>query len=307
MREYRAVLDNMGGALSRFDIVIEWLLVGLLAFMPLAFGVVHAWSEEIVVALSSAIVVCFLLKLVFHRDRGVIWSWGYVPVGLFILIPILQLIPLPTGLVSVISPNTAALKTELLGDMPDAETLLKSMSLSFYPNATKHDLRLVLAVAAVFVVVLNVFRRPDQVKRLLMAIVIVGGIVAAITLAQNLFGNGKLYWFISSRNSRGYSGPFVNHSNYGQFMNLSIGAALGLFIVKLRETFAGEKVTPTTFFEHLNFRSAKSLWLLVAVMSVGAATVFISLTRGGMVSMLVAAALTVGLIASQRSLKAHSW
>ena len=307
MNEYQATVDKTRIHLNRFDTAIEWLLVALLAFMPLAFGVVHAWSEEVVIALSGAIVVCFLFKFLVHRSQKLIWSWAYVPIGLFLFVAVLQLIPLPVQLVSIISPNTAALKTELLGTLPEADRLLKSMSLSFYPNATKHDLRLVLAVVAVFVVVLNVFRRPDQVKRLLMAIAVIGGIVAAITLAQNLFGNGKIYWFISSRHSKGYSGPFVNHSNYGQFMNLSIGAALGLFIVKLRETFAGEKVTPTAFFEHLDFRSAKSLWLLVAVMSLGATTVFISLTRGGMVSMLIATSLTVGLIASQRSLKAHSW
>ena len=299
--------EAFGVCLSKFDKVIEWLLVGLLAFMPLAFGVVHAWSEEIVIALSGAIVVCFLLKILVHRSQKFIWSWAYVPIGLFLLIAVLQLIPLTSQLVGIISPNTAALRVELLGDLPGAETLLKSMSLSFYPNATKHDLRLILAVVAVFVVVLNVFRRDDQIKRLLMAIAIIGGVIAVITLAQNLFGNGKIYWFISSRHCSGYSGPFVNHSHYGQFMNLSIGAALGLIIVKISETFASEKVTPTTAFEHFGFRSAKLLWLLVAVVSIGAATVFISLTRGGMISMLLAITLTTGLFAWQRSLKVHNW
>ena len=62
MRQYRAVPDNTSLGSSRFDTVVEWLLVGLLAFMPLAFGVVHAWSEEIVIALSGAVVICLLLK-----------------------------------------------------------------------------------------------------------------------------------------------------------------------------------------------------------------------------------------------------
>ena len=70
------------------------------------------------------------------------------------------------------------------------------MTLSFYPNATKHNLRLVLAIAGVFVVVLNVFRRPDQIKRLLVAITAIGGVIAAIALAQNIFGNGKIFWLV---------------------------------------------------------------------------------------------------------------
>lgn len=120
-----------------------------------------------------------------------------MPVGVFLLVATLQLVPLPVGLVSFISPNTAAVKTELLSDLPNADTLLKSMTFSFYPNATKHDLRLALAVAAVFVVVLNVFRRPDQIKRPLMVIALIGGIIALIALAQNLLGNGKIYGFES--------------------------------------------------------------------------------------------------------------
>ncbi|MCX5638641.1 MAG: hypothetical protein NTX52_13270 [Planctomycetota bacterium] len=195
---------------SSFDIMVELLLISLLAFMPLAFGVVHAWSEEIVIALSGAIVLCFLLKLVFHREQSLIWSWAYVPAGIFLLVVGLQLIPLPASLTNILSPNTVEVKTELLDDLPNAETALRSMTLSFYPNATKHDLWLVLAIAGVFVVALNTVRRPDQIKRLLMAIAIIGGIIATITLAQNIFGNGKIYWFISSQHTRGYSGPFVN-------------------------------------------------------------------------------------------------
>ena len=307
MREYGAAIDNIRGASGRFDTVIEWLLVGLLAFMPLAFGVVHAWSEEVVITLSGAIVICFLLKLVFDHHQSIIWSWSYVPVGLFILIGILQLIPLSTGLISIISPNTAVLKTELLGDLSNADDVLKSMTLSFYPNATKQNLRLILAIAGVFVVVLNVFRRPDQIKRLLAAIAVIGGVIAAITLAQNIFGNEKIYWFVLTRYGGANSGPFVNHSNFGQFMNLSIGATLGLLCVKLHEAFAGEKATPAGIVEYLISGSAKLLWLLIAVMGLCAAAVFVSLTRGGVVSMLIAMAFTTLLFASRRSLRNHSW
>lgn len=307
MNEYQATLDKTRIQLSRFDTAIEWLLVALLAFMPLAFGVVHAWSEEVVIILSGSIVVCFVLKLLFHRSQKMVWSWAYVPIGLFLFVAVLQLVPLPAQLVSIISPNTVALRTELLGDLPNADRLLKSMSLSFYSNATKHDLRLVLAVVAVFVVVLNVFRRPDQIKRLLMAITVIGGVIAAITLAQNIFGNGKIYWFVPTRYGMAHSGSFVNHSNYGQFMNLSIGAALGWLCVKLHESFTGKKVTPAGIVEYLSSGFAKSLWLLIAVMSLCTASVFTSLTRGGIVSMLIAMTVTTLLFVSRRSFRSHGW
>jgi len=302
-------LDSMGVPLSRFDTIIEKLLIALLVFMPLASGARAAWSEEVVIALSGVIVICFSLKLVYHRRQGLIWTWAYVPMVVFLLVATLQLIPLPADLLSIISPNTATLKTELLGDLPNVgpgTPELKSMTLSFYPNATKHDLRLVLAVAAVFVVVLNVFRRPDQIKRLLIAIALIGSVIALIALAQNIFGNGKIYWFVPTSRET-YSGPFVNRNHYGQFMNLSIGAALAYLCVKLREDFIRRKATLPIVTDYVSSPLAKPLWLLVVVISLGAATVFVSLTRGGMISMFIAVAFTTLLLTWRRPLKAHGW
>jgi O-antigen ligase len=307
MREDRINLDVIDVPLSRFDKVIEWLLISLLAFMPLAFGAVEAWSEEVVVALAAAISVCFLLKLIFEENTRVIWSWAYIPVALFILIAVFQLIPLPGGAVSVISPGTAAVKKGLLSDLPNSGVLLKSMTLSFYSNATKHDMRLVLAVAVVFFVVVNVYRRADQIKRLLAAIAIIGGSIAVLALAQDLLGNGKIYWIVSTGYGEAFSGTFINHSHYGQFMNLSIGAALGLIMVKVHEAFTGKKVTPPLVFEYLSSPAAKVIWLLLAMIVVGAATVFVSLTRGAMVSMLIAAGFTTLVLSSRQSLKGRNW
>jgi len=220
---------------------------------------------------------------------------------------IFQLIPLPTSLLSVISPDTAAIKKELLSDLPNSNELLQSMSISFYPHATKHDLWLVLAAAGVFFVVINVYRRAEQIKRLLAAVAIIGGSVAILALAQNLFGNGKIYWLVPTGYGQAYSGTFINHSHYGQFMNLSIGAALGLAMVKIHEAFAGKKVTLPVVFEYLACPEAKVVWLIVAVVTVGAATVFVSLTRGGMVGMLIAAGFTTLMLSSRKTLRGSGW
>jgi hypothetical protein len=53
-------LDSMGVRLNRFDTIIEKLLIALLVFMPFALGARAAWSEEVVIALSGAIVICLV-------------------------------------------------------------------------------------------------------------------------------------------------------------------------------------------------------------------------------------------------------
>ncbi len=288
------------------DRVIEVLLISLLAFGPLALGVVHAWSEQVVITLAALIGLVFLLKLSLCRDTALIWSWTFVPVALFALVAVLQLVPLPSSIVEIISPNTASLRRELLGDLPNAGEVLSSMTLSFYPHATHRDLRLVLAVSVVFFVVVNVYRDPVRIKRLLAAIAVIGGGIALLALAQVLAGSGKIYWIVPTYNAA-RSGTFINHSHYGQFMNLSMGAALGLLFVCLHEAFSGRHIMPVHIAQYLSSPAGRIVKVLLAMIVLGAATVFISLTRGGMVSMLIAASFTVMMLAWRHSLKGPGW
>ena len=122
---------------SRFDAVIEVLLIVLLVFSPLALGAVEAWSEMVVICLTGAMVITLALKLTFSRGARLVWSWAYVPIGLFLLLVVLQLIALPAGWIEAISPHTAAEKTRLLGDLPNAPSVLGSMTISFYSLATR--------------------------------------------------------------------------------------------------------------------------------------------------------------------------
>jgi tetratricopeptide (TPR) repeat protein len=300
--------DCFAGNISAFfDKIIEIILVGLLAFMPILFGAVQAWSEEFVIITAGLIAVLFCCKVIVCPYQRTVRTWAYIPVAIFILIAALQLVPLPKSVVSIISPNTAALRTELLGNIPGSESYLKWMPLSLYPAATKHDLRLVLSASVIFVVVINVFRRPEQIKRLLCSIAVIGGLIASITLAQNIFDNGKIYWFISTPNSQGYSGPFVNHSNYGQFMNLSIAAALGVLIVHLHEVFSRSRASIPEVFDYIGSSAARGIWLLIGIISICFATVFLSLTRGGIISMLAATAFTAVVMGRMKTIKRQWW
>lgn len=290
-------IDEVDSPQSRLDTAIHGVLVALLLFLPLALGTVHAWSELVYVAGAGVLGLCFALKLLLQRDAAIVRTWAYAPVLLILLLAVVQLIPLPTGLVRVLSPNTAAMKAELLAEASGGGP--RAMTLSFYAQATKHDLRLLLAAAAVFVVVLNVYRHPDQIRRLLASVAIIGGGIALLALAQNLFGNGRIYWTIPTYGNVAASGPFVCHSHYGQFMNLSLGAALALLFVKLHESFRHGPVSFPEAVERLTSPELRVVWYLAAMVVLGAATIFLSLTRGGMVSLLLAGGFT-GLVAASR-------
>ena len=297
---------NLETAPTRIDLAIECLLVALLAFMPAALGVVAHWSEMVVVCTAAAIALCLAAKTFFHRNtegRRVDWSWSYVPIVLFIALAVAQVVPLPAVVVRAVSPATVELKTRLLADAPDAA--LAKMPLSFYPQGALRELRLVLVAVVLFVAVINTFQRTAQVKRLLMAIAAIGGAYAVLALLQDVTAADKIYWTIPTFGGA-RSGPFINHNHYGQFINLSIGAAVALLLVRLREEFP-RRVRPLQMLDRLRDPELRGIWWLAGVVIVGAATLFLSLSRGGMVAMLAATAFSAIVLALRRGLGGVGW
>ncbi len=292
---------------SRLDTVIEWLMGGLLAFMPLALGAVHAWSEMVVVTVAMLMLACLALKWVLHSDSRPVRTWSYVPVVLLAILASVQLLELPGWLAGALSPNTLGEKTRLLADLPESSHALSRMTLSFYALATVHDLRMLLSVGAVFVVVVNVYRRSEQIQRLLRIIAAIGGALAVLALVQVISGADRIYWTIPTGGDPANSGTFVNHSHWCQFMNLSLGAALGLLVLKVSGSKAAQPTTLARVVEGLSRPDARPIWLLIGMMLMGMASVLLSLSRGGGIALLLAGSFTALLLMRRRAIRGSGW
>jgi O-antigen ligase/tetratricopeptide (TPR) repeat protein len=291
---------------DRMDTAIEWLLIGLLTFMPLTFGAVKAWSELAVFLVVAAMSLCLALKHWIHGGFRAIGTWDYLSILLFLLLVVFQLLPLPNGLVARISPETASTKASLLDDMSKNPSLEKT-TLSFYPHATKHDLRLALTAACVFIVVVQVFRHSRQIKRLLAAIAAIGLGFAVLALLQILSGTTDIYWTVPKPGfGVATAGSFVNHSHYAQFMNLSIGAALALLLVRLEETVDAYRRTRSLADVFESIRASSTGWLMAAIV-LGGMTVFTSQSRNGIFSLVVAAIFTGILLAMKSKFRWRGW
>ncbi|HUT58563.1 MAG TPA: O-antigen ligase family protein [Phycisphaerae bacterium] len=302
-----ADIPDRHGLARHFDRAVEILMVVLLVFMPLAFGAVDAWSEEVVVALAGAMLACLLLKVILVRGTGLVWSWAYLPVGGVLLLAAAQLLPLPAGLVACASPHTAGMKADLLADMSGSNGSAGAMTLSFYPFMTTQALRMAMSAVALFVVTVNVYRRPEQIRRLLAVVSAVGGAVALLALAQIASGTDKIYWLVPTRKGAALGGPFFNRNNYCQFTALSIGAALGLLLVKLEAAFRNTPIMLSGVVDRLTGRKARGVWYLAGAIALGLATIFLSLSRGGMISVLAAATATAVVLTLKRRLNIGGW
>ncbi len=280
-----------------FDGVAEGLLYANFAFAPLAFGVVAAWSREVWLMLVAAAAVTVAAKhvaaAVRGRPAGFRWTWAYPVMAAFLGLCVLQLVPLPAAWVSAVQPRTVGLRAELLADLPDAAGLVRRVTVSFYPHATVGESVLLGGVVVLFCAVLDVFRTPARIRRLLSAVATVGLVVAAIAGYENLTGATTIYGTVQAAHRN--AGPFMNYSHFSQFMNLSVGAALALVLDRVAEL--GEFYrTPAEVWAALRQPRHAAVWAWAALCVAGPLVVLLSLSRMGMISLGVATVVTGGML-----------
>ena len=289
------------------DGVIRGLIYGLLVFAPAAFGAVDGSSETIVVAIAAAIALCLAIRRGLYHPIPLVRTWAYLPVGLFALLVAMQLLPLPADVVEFISPRTFELKSRLLFDLPGTSGSPQWLTLSFYPLATRAALRTVLVAIVVFVAVIHVFNRTAYIKQLLLVITLIGGTAALLAVAQDLSRANAIYWIVPRENYIATAGPFVNYNNYAQFANLSLGATLGLMLARLTEAQHADPmrsrhlVSPMVRLELGRLRWLTGLIVLMAV------SIFLSRSRGGMISLMSATAVTAIACAASRKVAGRGW
>jgi len=291
------------------DLAIEVVMVLMLAFAPFAFGGVDAWAEEVVIALAALAAVVFAVRL--WACPRLPRAWVYVPVGLFIALAVFQLLPLPAGVLRVISPRTVALRADLLAARAAGPAGGGWAALSMYPEATRHDLRLLLAAAAVFAIAMNVYARPAPLKRLLVAVAVIGAAMAALTLAQDASGTDRIYWSIEGVLETARAGSFVHYNSFSQFMNMTSGAALALLLLALRQVLEAPKGRSGGSAGAMGRRLGPRQWRAVIgwgmVVVASAAAVVFSLSRGGTLSLLIALGATAVAMAASRRFSRGVW
>jgi tetratricopeptide (TPR) repeat protein/O-antigen ligase len=279
------------------DAAIEVILVGMLAFAPWPFGSITRWSEEILIGGAACLGVCFAARLLVDSHFRLTRSWAYLPIGFFLSLSLLQLVPFLPSALHIISPHTVELKTRLLSDIPGAGS--SAMTITFYRWATWHDLRLALALSVTFIVTLNTFRGLRGIKRLLISICVIGGAVAALAVAQDLSGAAKIYWYYRGFMVKAIGGPFLNHSHFCQYLSLTIGAAVALLLMSLSRA-DGSRHRSESLREPQGAVPWLPVSLLTAVILLAGAAIGLSLSRAGMLAALFAAGIIAATAAFQR-------
>ena len=210
----------------RSETIIEVGIICLLIYTPLVLGARDEISVALLEVVSGILLIVWLAKIFSQRrrtsrhrrgkgknrkkgHRKMYLPWIIFPpftwaICLFCVLILLQLIPFPGFLVKAFSPSTYHLYAE--GASNTASALPNWLPLSVYTHATEVELFKFLAYVALFCVMINTIRSPEQIKRLVYIIIAVG-------FFESIYGFSQL--------SEGrISGTFVNKNHFAGYLEM---------------------------------------------------------------------------------------
>jgi len=170
-----------------------FVLVGLLAFAPLAFGAVEFWSIAIVEVLALVLTLSWVFGGVRRRRLSLqmnAFFWSAIGLQLWVALQLL-------------------------------------LRRTIDRTSTREGLVLLFCYFLVFLVVSNEYWSARWVRQLAMAIALIGFAVAMLGMVQFFAWNGSIYW-VRLINVGYPFGPYVNHNHFAGLMEMAFPVTLSL-------------------------------------------------------------------------------
>jgi O-antigen ligase len=266
------------------------LLIACLAWTTVAFGGVYPWAywpmvAGIVLFVGSVGAIPHFRKQIRHEPL-------LLPLGATLAAIALQLVPLPGGVRTLLSPMS--------------DWVLRAYDLSFnggtarplsiHPPATFLALALAMALASACVALSAALSFGGR-HRLATALMFVGLLVALIGIIQRPFFTGKIYGFWEPTIQTNSFGPFVNPNHFAGWMAMLLPLVLGTICGHVQSA-AGRQ----SFRDYLvsDNPAASKLVVAMLVATVMGLSLVLSLSRAGIACFLLSCSATLVFISRRQ-------
>lgn len=212
--------------------ILEYGLLALLIWSPLPAASVEEWSifaVELVIAAMAAAYVLLDRKPPLNPHLPPVLKRLRWPAAAFFGFLALQAVPLPAGLVKIVSPGTYDFQRLYSPAFPR----MKFMSLSLAPGAT---LREGLFLAALFLLGFLVLRTVGRGRRIrtVVAVLLVSGVFQALYgLFELTRARPRLLFYEKTLNLDSLTGTFVNRNHLSGYLEMIVPLALGLVLARM--------------------------------------------------------------------------
>jgi hypothetical protein len=292
----------------------------VLVVAPLPFGSVHVWAYSLLELAVLALFTIFFIKRITSGTYSSL-QWIKTPANLFILLFIFlvlfQLIPLPSGVVAYLSPQTYTDKIQAASILKETSLAVDFppgfMSLAYTTHPVLRELIKILSYVMIFFLVLNTAESRRRIDILIYLLVLMGLFEAVYGAFQFVSDRpGVLWWHRGSRQFA--SGTFIVSNHLAFYLEmifpLSVGYLIGQRNQHKRMT-SGLGGTRSKVQRLVNWFSPESanprrLFLFFVSLMLGIGFLMTA-SRGGIISLGVAMLVMSVLFFTKKKYKMFGW
>ena len=271
------------------------LLATLIALATLAFGGVYFWGFVPLFGAAAVIGVAGLYRTGLHPAlRTVAFALVVVCVA-----GTAQLVPMPTGMLALVSPATLP----LVGTYDLAFAGATDWApLSIRPQKTAVAVASMIALS-LYLLGLPGLLWPRRLRALPGGLAIVAVPIALYGIFTREYNNGLIYGFWQPQDGGGGNqfGPFINRNHFGGWMVMTLGLLVGSLLGRI-EGAVRDSRRPQFNSTWLSSSAANRLMLIAGVVVLGAVAIFWSLSRSSIVSFTALVAMFIWLASRRRRL-----
>ncbi|MFA5337913.1 MAG: O-antigen ligase family protein [Candidatus Omnitrophota bacterium] len=253
--------------------ILEWFLIFLVIFSPLFHGSV----EQIPLFVIEAISLCAFLLLIINTkvsNRELAYPPGLTFVAFSLLIILFQVLSVPNFVLKIISPHTYLFRQQYSFDFSN----FGFSQLSFYSLATIEEFIKLVSFLFVFICALNIFEKKEQFERITVILIFLG-------LLLSFYGVVTKYFILQKQITRSFS-TFGNRNHFAAYM---------IMIAPLSVAYA----------LYCKNKNKKIIFGFIAAIICSA--VFLSLSRGGSISLVISLAFLSYLVAKTKAHGKQYW
>lgn len=267
-------------------------LLVVLAWSALAFGAVYPWGWAPLFVACAVIGVAVLTR----RGRSPVDTWLAASLALVVAAIAAQLVPLPTGLIQRISPET----DRLLQRYTVGYGAVGHHALSILPASTAVAIAAAAVLSLLLVGLSCTLTRRDS-ETIAGGLTVLGAVLALVGIVQKAMWNGKIYGFWTP-NERGESfGPFVNRNHFAGWMLMALPIAIAYFVGRVATTMPKRRQGFRDLVAWLSTSETNDTILIGFAAILMALALTLTMSRSGILGLLVGLALSAFFLLSGRA------
>jgi O-antigen ligase/Tfp pilus assembly protein PilF len=255
------------------------IFLSVLIFSPIAFGTVEQWSLSIME--SASFLALLTLMLVMHNRKETFYSVpGTLPLLLLLSYMLMQILPLPAGIIKIVSPKTYALYEATVGVVEP----LGWLSISINRKAALLEFFRLASYGAFYILTVQLLTKKDLLKRTTTLVVVFGSVLAFIALLQFILASDKIFLIRKVPENAHPFGPYLNRNHYAGLMGMVFPLVIGLLIYALpavRYASFREKISSILGEEKTSVHFLAFSTVLITT------TVFLSRSRSGILCLVM--------------------